>query len=321
MFAFTHLYSLPRGSVSLHGSPSFPLYHVGLWGGPSCPRGSWSPPVCQQRLLPATGSDEQGCLWWEVSRGTPCIDSQFAPADLISVVFYLIYFTFEQLQFFRFSGCNFCSLVLSHARIPHIELAAICRDCEVYHFEYMLALWFLFLAAGLRAVWCPPQWQRLVVLWQGTQLWVKIMLLLACTTYLTNMWTLLVYKLFLIFHQLRWCWTSTVVSLNQLFLSPCRFSSTVTVCQWWQASPCLLLIGWFSVHHDAVPVSTLREGHPERPRGSCYRLCLVPQQWHHCINISWWNAAYLEHGGWAMHSRGQGPRIQRAALLHFPAHE
>lgn len=39
---------------------------AGLWGGPSCPRGSWSPQVGQQRLLPASGPDEQSCVRWEV---------------------------------------------------------------------------------------------------------------------------------------------------------------------------------------------------------------------------------------------------------------
>lgn len=68
-----HLHSLLRGSVFPCGSPPLPpLFSLaGLRGGPPRPGGTWSPPVCQQRLLPATGPDEQSCLWWEVPRRTP----------------------------------------------------------------------------------------------------------------------------------------------------------------------------------------------------------------------------------------------------------
>lgn len=103
--------------------------------------------------------------------------------------------------------------------------------------------------------------------------------------------------------------------------SPRAFSSTVAVCKWWQTPACLLLTGWHPVHHDVVPASCQCEGHSERSRRSCHRLCLVPQQWHHCVDITRRDLAYLEHRGWSLHSRGQRPRIQWAALLHLPAHE
>lgn len=56
----------------------------------------------------------------------------------------------------------------------------------VFHCYMLIWLMVLFLASGLRAAWCPLPWQKPVVQWQETLLWVKIMLLLACTTYLTN---------------------------------------------------------------------------------------------------------------------------------------
>lgn len=104
-----------------------------------------------------------------------------------AIEFSLIYFSFELLRFVGFTGCNSGLVALSNAQISHIELSALGKGCEVCCIDYMLTWRLLFLAAGLRAVWCPPQWQRPVVPWQEIQLWVKIMLLLACTTYLTNM--------------------------------------------------------------------------------------------------------------------------------------
>lgn len=176
-------------SYEVLSSPPSPLLSAGLRGGPPRPRGSWSPPVRQQRLLPATGSDEQSRLWWEVPRKNvtqrSCI--QLLVSSPGAIEFPLIYFSFEPLRFVGFAGCNSGLVALSNDQISHIELSAVGKGCEVCCIDYMLTWWFLFLAAGLRAVWCPPQWQRPVVPWQETQRWVKIMLSLACTTYLTNM--------------------------------------------------------------------------------------------------------------------------------------
>lgn len=99
------------------------------------------------------------------------------------------------------------------------------------------------------------------------------------------------------------------------------FSSTSAVCQRRQTPPGLLLAGRHTVHHDAVPASRQREGDTERPRRPRHRLCLVSEQRHHRVHVAGRDAAYLEHGGRPVHPRGQRPRVQRAALLHLPAHE
>lgn len=164
------------------------LFLLGLRGGPPCPRGSRSPPVRQQRLLPATGADEQSCLWRAVRRRASHKNPQLIFSNLFhclkhlssALVFFVCYFV-------EFTGTIFGLVAWSNDQTSYTERSAVGEGQKVCCIDYMLTLWFLFLDAGLRAVWCPPQWRRPVVPWQETPHWVKIMLLLACTTYLTNM--------------------------------------------------------------------------------------------------------------------------------------
>lgn len=93
VFTCTHFYEVLSPSAA-----PLPLLsaRAGLRGGPPRPRGSWSPPVRQQRLLPATGPDEQSRLWWEVARRTPHRDPQPASSILSQCLeqFNSLWFTF-----------------------------------------------------------------------------------------------------------------------------------------------------------------------------------------------------------------------------------
>lgn len=87
---------------------------------------------------------------------------------------------------FKFTGWTAGLVALSKDQTFYLKLSAVRKEPEVYCIDYIITLCSLFPTAGLRAVWCPPRWLRPVVPWQETQLWVKIMLLLACITFLTN---------------------------------------------------------------------------------------------------------------------------------------
>lgn len=100
----------------------------------------------------------------------------FDPLYLISscVLLDLLFLDLAYVLFMILYICELCKMVVSY------------RSCFYKR--------ILFVTTGLRAVWCPPRWQRPAVRWQETQPWVKTMLLPACITYLTNMSNLLVCK-------------------------------------------------------------------------------------------------------------------------------
>lgn len=122
--------------------------------------------------------------WTELSMMRGTLKRAKQRSSLVSGLFF-----FSNLLFVRFAVSSFGLHSLYNDLLYWVNVLK--KGCE-------LLIMFAFVATGLRAVWCPPLWQRLVVRWQETQPWVKIMLLLACITYLINMLTLLVCKQFFI---------------------------------------------------------------------------------------------------------------------------
>lgn len=121
------------------------LFLVGLRGGPPCSRGSRSPPVGQQRLLPATGADEQSCLWRAVRRRASHRNPQLIFSNLShclkhlssELVFFVCYFV-------EFTGTIFSLVAWSNDQTSYTERSAVGEGQKVCCIDYMLTLWFLF---------------------------------------------------------------------------------------------------------------------------------------------------------------------------------